>query len=91
MNTTYTIATDTNSGMLLATVPDGQDVLAAAADACNMAAVDLDPEQIEIRSGLSLTDDVADGDLVVYTGTALGYLTDENDITYQAAVIRQAR
>lgn len=87
----YTIATDINSGMLLATVPDGQDVIAAAAEACNVAAVDMDVEGIEVHSGLTLTDEVENGDVLVYQGTALGYLTDETGVTYQAAVVRGQR
>lgn len=79
---TYTIAfTDS---VLLATVVDGSDI-----DAVIKASVPGDVEgEIEKVSGLVLTDDLQEGDEIVWSGNDCGYLTDEHGSWFNYAVRR---
>jgi hypothetical protein len=86
--TTYTIATI--NGMLIASIPDGGDIEAAIqAFEADAWGEEVDRKSVRITSGCTLTDDVKDGDEVVYRGTTYGHLMDEKGRTYSAAVIRK--
>lgn len=54
MSTTYTIAT--MGDIVIATVPDGGDIYAAVAEACERADVDIDFRDIDVTEGVILTD-----------------------------------
>ena len=84
--TTYTIAFDTGSGLLFATVPDGADIDAAVAEEADNAGIDIPDYAVE--SGLTLTDDPPDGATVVYDGRrgTLGYIIDETGRCWDYAV-----
>ena len=76
---TYTIALHRPSGMLLTSAPDG-----AALDIPS----DFDPTEINTESGLTLTNRCLDGDQVVYSGSALGWIMDRDANSYDYAVRR---
>lgn len=84
---TYTIAYHRGSGMLLACVKDGDDILAAIEQS---AGEGFPAEEIEILRGLTLTSSPQDGDKILYSSGCgrLGWLSDENDETYDYAVMR---
>lgn len=82
---TYTIAYDTESGMLISTEPDNADMDAAIAAEEKRAGVKFD--RITKESGLVLTDELRDDDDVRYSGHALGHLT-VGDRTWRYAVRR---
>ena len=84
---TYTIALHAESGMLIATEPDGADIDAAIAAEEKRAGVKFD--RITKESGLVLTDEPRDDDDVRYSGHALGHLT-VGDRTWRHAVRRPA-
>ena len=77
--TTYTIAT-TECGMLVACVPDGQEIK------IEFPGISLD--ECTIAKGVTLTDDPLEGDKVMYSGFALGYLSDVDVVAYKYAVLR---
>ncbi len=77
--TTYTLALHRPSGMLLASAPDG-----AVLDIPD----EFDAADVKLESGLTLTNHTRDGDEVVYSGTALGWITDCDDDSYDYAVRR---
>jgi hypothetical protein len=83
--TTYTIAYD---NVLFAVVRDGEDVIAAAADYAKDAGIEFDAAELAIVDRLTLTDDIEEGDDIVWQGASLGVLTDEGGRAYTYAVIR---
>lgn len=87
MTLTYTIAYDTESGMLISTEPDGADIDAAIAAEEKRAGVKFAPDRITKESGLVLTDEPRDDDDVRYCGDKLGHLT-VGDRTWRYAVRR---
>lgn len=84
MTKTYTIAFAHD--MLIATVPDGQDIAAAVAHEAEEAGVAFG--QYEVITGLTLTDEPAEGDDVVFSGGRMGNIVDEGGIGYIYAVRR---
>lgn len=87
MKNTYTIAT-TSEGMLVACVPDGSDVDAAIekmADECGVG----DFGDVALTEGVTLTDEEIDGDVTVYSGSQMGWLSDSAGVNYMHAVIRK--
>jgi hypothetical protein len=87
MTKTYTIATV--NAILIAVTPDGGDIEAAIREEEERAGVAFDRSEIRIFEGCTLTDEVEDGDEVVYRGHTYGHLTDEQGRRYSAAVIRK--
>jgi len=85
---TYTIATINE--VLVAVTPDGSDINAAILEEEERAGVKFDRSEIRIFEGCTLTDELKDGDEVVYLGNTYGYLTDNDGNRYYAAVIRSA-
>jgi hypothetical protein len=85
MTKTYTIAMWNDA--LVACIPDGQDVNSAVAAEAKKANI---PEMTatKVVSGLTLTDTEEDGDDVIYSGVAMGWLSDEAGRTYKYAVLR---
>ena len=87
----YTIAilhTD-NGPMLVAVVPDGDDIAAAIREEEENACVTFAREEMRIVEGCVLTDETEAGDEVIYCGYAFGFLTDKEGCRYYAAVIRR--
>ena len=83
--TTYTIVFWND--LLVATVPDGGDIDAAvSAEAERSGCPEMEATSIE--SGLTLTNDVIDGDEVMYSGVALGWLENERGENFRYAVRR---
>jgi hypothetical protein len=82
---TYTIATAHE--MMIAIVPDGQDIAAAVAHEAEEARVTF--EQYEVITGLTLTDEPLPADRIVVYGGKMGHLTDEDGIGYLYAVARR--
>lgn len=82
--TTYTIAYDAEADLLIACAPDGAvDLLD------NYVKIYLDfaeTEEVEYHHGLTLTNELHDGDEVVYSGKARGHLIDTVGTTYFYAV-----
>lgn len=85
---TYTIAVMTSTGMLLACIPDSGDIEAAVRNVEAEASTTFDRDDLTIESGLTLTDsdDCADTGEVLYSGSAMGFLSDEAGATYKYAV-----
>lgn len=92
MTTTYTIALD--GDVLMATAPDGNESMMAVRLADTLSAFTDDRDAIHDRityvDGLtlyrSIEDAEDDGAEVIYSGTDMGWLEDENGETgYQAA------
>lgn len=82
---TYTIATA--DSMMIAIVPDGQDIAAEVERTAAEAGVTF--EQFDTTTGLTLTDEpLADDQIVVY-GDKMGRVTDEDGIGYLYAVKRR--
>ncbi|WKB52321.1 hypothetical protein [Eleftheria terrae] len=88
MQVTYTIATLAGTGLLIATAPDGADIEAAIAAEEKMVGETFDRADINITSGLTLTDDVEEGDAVLYSGFELGELKDAEGRVFRYAVRR---
>ncbi len=91
--TTYTIATtiptsDDGVCLLLATVPDGDNIDAAAADEIATGGLDEHgPCEYEITTGLVLTDDEPEDDTrVIWSGHSCGLLIDETGRTWEFAL-----
>ena len=84
---TYDIALY-DTGMLIATVPHKGDIEAAISAEEKNIGEPLDRDRITIVHDLVLTDEVEDGDDIVYSGNSMGWLMDENDRTYNYAVRR---
>jgi hypothetical protein len=87
---TYTIAL--LDDVLYGVVPDGADIKAEVTRVLDAGCIDPDEFEwggLEIIEGCTLTDEVEDGDEVIYSGSYFGYLTDEQDRRYYAAVIRK--
>lgn len=87
MTKTYTIATANE--MMIAIVPDGQDIDAEVARVAEEAGVTF--EQYDTITGLILIDDPTHFDTIVVHGDKMGRLTDEDGIGYLYAVKRRAR
>lgn len=86
---TYTIAT--LNGVLIATVPYGQDVFQAAAEEAERAGIEIEFGDLDVTECV-LADEEEDGDKVVFrAGPHTGYLMDEEGRRYDVAVIRKAR
>jgi uncharacterized protein (DUF1697 family) len=87
----YTVATlrTDNGPMLVAAVPDGDDIEAAIREEEERACVTFDREEMRIVEGCVLTDEIDAGDEVIYCGYAFGFLTDKEGCRYYAAVIRR--
>jgi hypothetical protein len=87
----YAIATlRTNNGpMLVAVVPDGDDIEAAIREEEARAGITFAREEMRIVEGCVLTDEVETGDEVIYEGNRFGFLTDKEGRRYYAAVIRR--
>lgn len=91
MSKTYTIAT--LEGMVIATVPDGQDVFQAAVEEAERAGVEIDFGELDVTEGVTLVDEgeEEEGDKIVFrAGPHTGYLMDEEGRRYSVAVIRAA-
>jgi hypothetical protein len=87
---TYTIALI--DGVLYGVVPDGGDINAEVMRVLN--SVGIDPDEFDLGGlesikGCALTDEVKDGDEVIYKCRDIGYLYDEHGSKYSAAVIRK--
>lgn len=86
----YTIAT--LEDIIIATVPDGQDVFQAAAAEAERAAIEIDFVDLHVIEGVTLADEEEEGDKIVFrAGPYTGCLTDEEGRRYSVAVIREAR
>jgi hypothetical protein len=82
---TYTIATAND--MLIAIVPDGQDIAAEVERTAAESGITFD--QFDTTTGLTLTDEpLADDQIVVY-GDKMGRVADEDGIGYLYAVKRR--
>lgn len=89
MSKTYTLAT--LDGMVIATVPDGQDVFQAAAEEAERAGIEIDFGDLDVTEGVTLADEEEEGDQIVFrAGPHTGYLMDEEGHRYRVAVIRAA-
>lgn len=89
MSKTYTLAT--LNGMVIATVPDGQDVFEAAAGEAGRAGIEIDFGDLDVTEGVTLADEEEEGDEIVFrAGPHTGYLMDEEGHRYRVAVIRAA-
>lgn len=87
MTKTYTIATANE--MMIAIVPDGQDIDAEVARVAEEAGVTF--EQYDTITGLTLTDTpLPVTDTIVVYGDEMGRVTDEDGICYLYAVKREA-
>jgi hypothetical protein len=86
--TTYTIATC--NVMLIAIVPDDGDIGAAIREEEEKDGFTFDPAEIKITKGCILTNDLKEGDKIIYRGKNYGILTDEHGRTWNAAVIRKS-
>lgn len=82
---TYTIIV--SHDMLIGTVLDGADIAVATASALSDAELEQD-ETLYTESGLTLTDTPEDGDEEVWSGTRMGWLSDENGCGFLFAVRR---
>lgn len=82
---TYTIIV--SHEMLIGTIRDGEDVSAATASALAEAELEQD-ETLYTESGLTLTDTPEDWDEEVWSGTSMGWLSDENGRSFLYAVRR---
>lgn len=83
---TYTIAL--YDGLLVACIPDGADLELALQDEERRARATFNRDGVSTHCGLALTDEPNAEDDVVYSGYALGMLTDANGVTYEYAVRR---
>jgi hypothetical protein len=88
--TTYTIALI--DGVLYGVVPDGGDIKAEVMRVLD--SVGIDPDEFDMGvlksiKGCTLTDEVNEGDEVIYKCRDVGYLYDEHARRYCAAVIRK--
>jgi hypothetical protein len=83
---TYTLAV--LDPLLIAIAPDGANIGAAIRDEESRAGVNVDRSELRIISGCTLTDEIEDGDGVVYRGTTYGYLTDAEGHRHYTAVKR---
>jgi hypothetical protein len=88
--TTYTIALI--DGALYGVVPDGCDIKAEVMYVLD--SVGIDPEEFDLSGlesvkGCTLSDEVKEGDEVIYKCRDVGYLYDEHGRRYCAAVIRK--
>ena len=89
MSKTYTIAT--LNDLVIATVPDGQDVFQAAAEEAERAGIEIDFGDLDVTEGVTLADEEEEGDQIVFrAGPHTGYLMDEEGHRYRVAVIRAA-
>lgn len=82
---TYTIAYDE---CLFACVPDGADLEAELQRVEAEAGITIDRGSLSIESGLHLVDADKEGDDVVWSGNALGWLSDETGRSFEYAVRR---
>lgn len=81
--TTYTIAH--HCDIILAIVPDGRDAMAEALRINDVARLNLTKDDIEVKEGLILTDDMpADRSKLFWTDRAI--LEDEDGRTFKYAV-----
>jgi hypothetical protein len=86
--TTYTIAT--LDDMIIAVVPSGQDVYAAADEEADRANIEIDHRDLEIIDDVYLVRETYEGDEIVYrAGAHTGYLLDEAGKRYPYAVRRE--
>lgn len=86
---TYTIAILNN--LVIATVPDGQDIYQAVAEEAERAGIEIDFGELDVIVGVTLADEEEEGDRVVFrAGPHTGHLMDEDGHRYRVAVIRAA-
>ncbi|TCP06549.1 hypothetical protein [Caldimonas thermodepolymerans] len=86
--TTYTIATLNDS--VIAVVPSGGDVYAAADEEADRASIEFDHSDLEIIDDVYLVRETYEGDEIVYrVGAHTGYLIDEAGKRYPYAVRRE--
>lgn len=86
--TTYTIAT--LDDMIIAVVPSGQDVYAAADEEADRACVEIDHRDLEIFEDVYLVLETYESDEIVFrVGAHTGYLIDEAGNRYPYAVRRE--
>lgn len=71
---------------LVACVPSGHDISKATREECDRAAIDW--QEPDVITGVHLTDDPRDTDEVVYSGSRMGWLTDDSGRSYRYAVKR---
>jgi hypothetical protein len=85
---TYTVAHTRDS--LIAIVPDGGDIQGAIDSELENYVVpeELDPDEIEVETGMVLTDDPEDDDYIKWTGHETGEISDENGTRYRYIVRR---
>ena len=72
--------------LLVACVPHGADIMDAVRSECRTAGIDFEEPTIITR--VALTDSPDEADEVVYSGTRMGWLTDESGRSYRYAVQR---
>lgn len=83
---TYTIALA--GDLLIACVPEGGDIDAAIKAGSDAAGIDIAADDLTFVSGVTLTDQVEDGDKVIYSGFSCGWLLDMDGKAYEYAVKR---
>ena len=85
---TYTVAHTRDS--LIAIVPDGGNIQGAIDAELENYVVpeELDPDEIEVETGMVLTDDPEDDDYIRCTGHETGEISDEKGIRYRYIVRR---
>lgn len=89
MSKTYTIAT--LNDVVIATVPDGGDIYAAAVDEAARGGIEIAEVDLDVTEGVTLTDEEKDGDVIVFrAGPHTGYLVGDDGRLYNLAVIRKA-
>jgi len=85
---TYTIAYDTDSGMLLACVPDNttDDIYTAIDKIEKEAGIDIDRDCVQTEEGLILSDEAPNGADVRFRTGISGRLSDENGVDFLYAI-----
>lgn len=70
--------------LLIACVPHGADIMEAVRSECRTAGIDF--EEPTIIQNVLLTDNPEDDAEIIYSGTQMGWLTDEDGRSYTYAV-----
>lgn len=83
--TSYTIAYSTETGMLVACIPDGGDMDAAIAAEGQKAGISFDIDDLTIEDGLTLADEAPEGADIRYSGQSMGWLSDEAGRSFEMA------